>query len=525
MRRTKDAQVPKCYYHPESLQCPHCGQALKRAYPVWRKFIVFLSGRYQVINVGYHCVNARCGMARTRRVYTSQVAERLTLRGSSFALEVIVQIGVWRFGQHWTITQIHHELTQAYHLPISEREVLYLIEVFLVLNRSTYAQRIEAHAAEFMRPGVYLAIDALKPEKGNTALYVVRDLKYGLVLHEVSLLGTDQRALVMHLLRPVQALGYRVRGIVSDDERALRPAVAQVFPATPHQTCQLHCLRDAGVPIMNDDRAFKTDLKKAIRGPFYAACRTLERQHTPSDPRYAVLQTYAELIRSTLTEGGKAPFELGGLRVYEDLARLEASLKRSRKRGAIRSWRSSWRWCSAAALSRCAIANSNANGIGWWSWTGASTRQMSRSSHVLRRDRSSAKSVSSWLNSSNRRKRILRMPQPSRISVPPLSSVGPDCSRAMPGRSAIGATMTWKPSLGACAPASAKLMGASRSTSSWFAMVSGLYSSILTKRAKSCCNASSALTKRVLIRSLDASRRHNGASRYSTAFATSRASV
>jgi len=37
--------------------------------------------------------------------------------------------------------------------------------------------------AYFRRHALFLAIDALKPEKGNRALYVVRELKVGLVLH------------------------------------------------------------------------------------------------------------------------------------------------------------------------------------------------------------------------------------------------------------------------------------------------------------------------------------------------------
>lgn len=331
MRRAKhNHQVPKRYYRPEQTTCPDCECVLKRCHSVWRKYITFLDGRYWVVNMGYRCSNSYC---KNKQVYTSQAAQHLTVRGSSFALEVIAQIGYWRFWRQWTVARIHEELTQARHLLISERQVLYLIGVFLVLLRCTYSRRLKEHAAYFRRHGIFLAIDALKPEKGNTALYVARDLKFGLVLHEVSLLGTDHRTLATRLLQPVKRLGYRIRGIVSDDEPALLMAVAQVFPGVSHQTCQFHCLRDAAIPIVNADQTLKKSLKKAIRGPFYAACRALNQQLGSEDPRYPVLGTYAELIRSTLTEGGKPPFVLGGLRVFEDLTRLEASLKRSGKKG------------------------------------------------------------------------------------------------------------------------------------------------------------------------------------------------
>jgi len=119
-------------------------------------------------------------------------------------------------------------------------------------------------------------------------------------------------------------------------------------------------LRDAATPIIEADQAFKKALKQAIRAPFYTACRALS-QLAPEDPRYAVLSTYAELIRSTLTEGSKPPFVLGGLRVFEDLTRLEASLTRNRKKGATHSWINSWRWFSAAERLRPSIAISSVN--------------------------------------------------------------------------------------------------------------------------------------------------------------------
>ena len=99
----------------------------------------------------------RAGAAR----YASQAARSLTVRGSSFAVEVIVQLGYWRFWHRWTVTQIQAVLTQDRRLPISKREVLYLIGVFLVLFRCTSPLRLAAHAVAFRRCGLFIAIDAL----------------------------------------------------------------------------------------------------------------------------------------------------------------------------------------------------------------------------------------------------------------------------------------------------------------------------------------------------------------------------
>ena len=460
MRRAKDNRhVRKRYYRPERTHCPHCHHVLKRAYPLWRKYMVFLKGRYLVISVGYWCRNPKCPVAKQKRKFASQAARVLTVRGSSFALEVIVQIGYWRFWRRWTVTQIHEVLTQERHLLISEREVLYLIGVFLVLLRCTYHRRLEAHAAYFRRHGLFLSIDALKPEKGNTALYVVRELKFGLVLQAVPLLSADQLTLAHRVLQPVKALGFRVRGVVSDDEKALLRAVAQVWPGVAQQTCQLHCLQDAATPIQAADQTLKKALKKAVRAPFYAVCRALG-QLTPDDPRHAVLTTYAELIRTTLTEGSKPPFALGGLRVFEDLTRLDASLHRSRKKGATPSWINSWQWSNAATPLRRSIAVSSANATGWWPWIGSWIRPKTRD-RAQPGAMSSGASRTTWPNWKSMPNAIRPRRKWSRTSVPPFDNAGRASLPAMPGPNATGPTTPWRPSLVACAPANAKFMDAS----------------------------------------------------------------
>jgi len=518
MRRAKDnRRIPRRYYYPERTQCPRCRHGLKRAYPVWRKYIVCLSGRYLVISVGYWCRNPTCPYAKQKRMFASQEAEALTVRGSSFALEVIVQIGYWRFWQRWTVTQIHEVLTQERYLPISEREVLYLIGVFLVLLRCTYHWRLEEHTPYFRRHGLFLSLDALKPEKGNTALYVARELKFGLVLQVAPLLSADHRTLERRVLQPVKALGYRLRGVVSDDEQALHLAVAHAFPGVRHQTCQLHCLREAATLIVEADQACKKALKQAIRAPFYAVCRALN-QLAPEDPCYVVLSTYAELIRSTLTEGSKPPFALGGLRVFEDLACLEASLKRNQKKGTIPCWSSCWPWCNAAGRLRRSIAASNTNVTGWSSWSGGLTppKTLSRTQPGAV---SNNRSRISWPNWKSTLGTTPTRPRWPRISAPPSSNGGPASSPATDGPNATVPTTLWKPSLAACARVSAKFMAASQCTSLSCAMASGPSSLTPPRLSRKCCAAFNSLTKPSLIRSMPGFSKHNSGSKCYIVFA------
>jgi hypothetical protein len=481
VRRAKDnRQVPTRYYRPQRTRCPRCGHVLKRAYPWWRKYVVFLRGRELVSSIGYRCPNPACLDAQRGRMHTSLAAERLTLRGSSFALEVIVQIGYWRFWNRWTVAQIHAVLTAERHLPISEREVLYLLGVFLVLLRCPYPLRVAEHAPYFRRHGVFLSIDALKPEKGNRALYLVRELKVGLVLQVASVLSATHTTLEARVLQPVTALGYRIRGVVSDDELALCRAVAQGWRGVAHQTCQWHCLRDAAAPLVAADHALKKALKHAIREPLYAVYRTLDRLAS-ADPRTLVLATYADLTRVTLTEGSKPPFALGGLRVFEDLGRLEASLQRSRQKGGIRCWTNCWLWCSAVCPLPPPIANSNVNADGWWSWSGGWIRRWWRECRAPAAITCSNGSKRFWRSCTTTPSTIRKMQLWSPTSARPLCTAGPGSLPVMRGLSGTAPTMSWKRSLGGCVLGSGKPTGTSPLTTLSSATASGRSS--LTRRS------------------------------------------
>lgn len=92
---------------------------------------------------------------------------------------------------------------------------------------------------------------------------MVGELKFGLVLQVASVLSATHTTLETRILQAVKALGYRIRGVFSDDERAVCLAVAYMWPGVAHQTCQWHCLREAAAPLLAADQARKKALKQA----------------------------------------------------------------------------------------------------------------------------------------------------------------------------------------------------------------------------------------------------------------------
>jgi hypothetical protein len=332
MRKMKDKTgVPKRYYRPEIKRCPDCQWKLKRWYKLWHKHLITMTGQYYVINHGYCCSNPDC--PKPQSAYCSVEAEMLSIPECSYGIDVIVEVGYQRFWQHRTVQEIHAILREG--VAISERQILNLLPNFLALLRAGQGTKIAGLHSQWQElGGMILAIDGMQPEKGSPALYVVREAQLGVTLRAEKLETGDHQTIVTELLEPIKAWGIPIKGVVSDAQESIRLAVAQVYPDKPHQKCQFHCLKEAGPPSYERDRAMKTQLKKLLRGRLNRAKQAM--QGLPeNNPYRSVLLKYVRLLRFTLLVKGLPPFDLGGLRMVKQLTTLEASLRRARKKGGI----------------------------------------------------------------------------------------------------------------------------------------------------------------------------------------------
>jgi hypothetical protein len=290
-----------------------------------------LEGRFHVFSQGYHCPNPECPKPQT--VYRSAEAETLSVPKCSYGIDVMVEVGYQRFWLQRTIQEIHRSLKE--HVSISERQVLNLLANFLALLRAAQPAKVAELQTQWQKlGGLVLSIDGMQPEKGNPALYVVREVQLDVTLRAEILETGDHQTIATELLEPIKAWGLPVKGIISDAQESIRMAVSQVWPGKPHQNCQFHCLKEAGRPSFEDDRAMKTQLKKKMRGRLNRARQAIKNLPEP-DPYRPVLLKYVRYLRFTLLVRGLAPFELGGLRMVQQLITLEASLCRAREKGGI----------------------------------------------------------------------------------------------------------------------------------------------------------------------------------------------
>lgn len=340
--------LPKVRLRPEIKACPHCGSALVYSHPVWAKPIYELTGAHFVTSLGFRCANPGCAQPKT--VYRSALGEALSIKGSTYGLDVVVHIGHLWLHEHRNRSEIHAQIRA--HVPLSERHVQNLFESYLALLRCEQAANLaQLPMLAQQQGGLVLSLDGLRPENGNESLYILREVLSGRVLWAVNLQEASQSALAA-LLQPVAALQLPILGVISDAQGSIRLAVAEVFPGVPHGFCHFHVLREAAKPIFAADRHMKKEIKKEVRG-LRGVERAVEKEWGMSPVAAAALPTATEAgcgapppngsrgqaspshseatqvvrdvawaMRQTLLEKGQTPFQLGGLRVYEDLDTL-----------------------------------------------------------------------------------------------------------------------------------------------------------------------------------------------------------
>jgi hypothetical protein len=305
--------------------CPHCGG------PTWcqyqnRRQLVTLEGVVELHLQVRQCQQPDC--PRYHKPYRPELEGRFALPQHEFGLDVIAQIGMWRYREHRSVPEMH-VLLRAREVPISQRTVSNLLDRYDELVALSVLDVARLRRLTNPNKRVILAVDGLQPDVGHEVLWVLRDVLSGEILLVRSLLSATQHDLATLLSEVREALEVPIAAVVSDGQQSIRRAVARVLPDVPHQLCHFHYLREAAKPLFEADRHAKKELKKRLRG-----IRPLERAIEDQDkPTARIVQGYAVAIRSALTDDGVPPLDTPGLRLHERLTTIRDSLQRVEEKG------------------------------------------------------------------------------------------------------------------------------------------------------------------------------------------------
>ena len=333
-------------YDFELAKCPQCGERLRTAYTSGWKTVQTMSGVITIAQQPKQCTNVKC--VERGRLLKSVTWQQIAPLWCTYGYDVIVQIGWQRQVQRQTFSEIHLDLQTSMLIGESQVRAIYNYR-YLPLLACNERQQMERLKTIAVRGGLWLSLDGLAPEGGEAQLWLVREQHSGITLRSGWMSQQDQGAFV-NFLQPIAALGLPVTAVMSDKQRGLVPAIAEVFSSAKHSFCQMHYLGNAAEPISEADEAMKIELRQGVRqeiGPLIRQ-EMVEKQGVltvtggiPSpvtDPNAipapvaqeqdAVLQDISRRIRYLLTFKGRPPFCLAGVEMFERLTEVKDFLER-----------------------------------------------------------------------------------------------------------------------------------------------------------------------------------------------------
>ena len=234
--------------------CPQCGGPTYQQYTK-RRTIVTLEGVVRLRLKVRLCQTPVC--PRYHKAYRPEAEGRFVLPQHEFGLDLIAQIGAWRYREHRSVPEMHAML-RARELPISERTVTNLLDRYDELVALSVLDDDRLRRVTKTHGRVILALDGLQPDAGHEVLWVLRDCLSGEVLLVRSLLSATETDLATLLAEVRDALEVPIAAVICDGQQSIRKAVARTLPEVPHQLCHFHYLREAAKPLVEADRHART---------------------------------------------------------------------------------------------------------------------------------------------------------------------------------------------------------------------------------------------------------------------------
>jgi hypothetical protein len=353
--------------------CPSCGRLMHICDHRYRHFHS-LDGPVELVCKLNHCPDIACqGHAKTK---SPELEMTIALPRMAIGWDVFCWIGQRRFSRHWSITQIQSELSDQYHIKISDDSIGRYIRSYQVMLAARQEDPKTLRRQYRSVDEIILCIDGLQPEKGHETLYVVRELTRKRVWFAeplISATAEEVRRLIKRAKEWAEALNKKVGLWLSDRQDAFVTGIAAEFPGVPHRYCDNHFLRDVAKPVSEVDSHAKVAMRKKVRGLRKIEQAVLKRQGaeasrdttaTDTQPTAgvesagAVVLDYCAAVRGIVNDDQGGPLHPPGLRMAEALGEVRESIQRNldeKKGGSPRSNLAAWPVASTEVSTRCGV--------------------------------------------------------------------------------------------------------------------------------------------------------------------------
>ena len=229
------------------------------------RYVQTLGKLLYVVGKGKKCPAPNCEHRALR--YRSPEVGRLVLKAHEFGRDVVIWSGDQYLRERVSIPRIHKRLRGEFGVPISERSVGNLVDDYVALCQCVAGDTERLRERLKRQRRIVLCVDGVHFDEASPVLYVQREVISGEVLYAERKLARGKQDLVPMLRRSAELaaqIGVRILGVVSDKEKSLVPAIAEVFPGIPHQFCQTHFLSNVAEPLKQDDQELARAAKETV---------------------------------------------------------------------------------------------------------------------------------------------------------------------------------------------------------------------------------------------------------------------
>jgi len=233
-------------FAPEHRDCPHCNRRLLVRKTRPREVVMLDTGPFWADETQTYCPECAKGP-----VYRSEALTRLVVPGARFGYDVMVYVGRASFQRYRTAEEIVAELCLR-NVRISPSEVRVQAQRFVLYLAAAQEESQQALKQLLKKQGGYiLQLDGTCDGSSSHLLSAMDGLSE-LVLMSVKV-DSEKADEIAPMLETLKAAYGNPLAVVSDMSKAIRAAVARIFPQEPHYICHFHFLRDTGKDLLEPD--------------------------------------------------------------------------------------------------------------------------------------------------------------------------------------------------------------------------------------------------------------------------------
>lgn len=297
--------------------CPVCGH--DAVISQWRgRQVERLNGHHILAMRDRRCPVRVCPGRST--IFRPTEEHTFALKKDVYGLDVLFEIAERRLQDDLSFEEITRRLN-ARGVPVALRTTCDSFKRFVALTSCCSGESEEVREKLRAQGGMVVMIDGVQFDDRSPVLYLVVDTISRTPLFAERHPVRSEKAL-RPLLERLKAMEVPIKAFVTDMEKGLVPAIRAVFPATPHQFCQLHFLKRCAATLDKPLAGLGAEVDRAAE-KVRRLRRDLKTAPPPKTPEEAFdRELAADLLRSAhaaTKRAGRAPANPTALFRHDEL--------------------------------------------------------------------------------------------------------------------------------------------------------------------------------------------------------------